>query len=507
MIKGQVISGRFGEIVVRQKSDSNLELGELLVADTGHGKIILQVYDLIYGSQISQQNLELISGMKLEENNNLDFMEPHLKNYKLAVLKNLITINKDNARSSKDLPDFFSEVREIEERDLQFLTKPKRPLSIGNLRSGTKDMKFPLYLEADKVFSHHVLITGTTGKGKSVLMSNLIWDTVDKDYSSLLVLDPHDEYFGRNKVGMKDHPSDKVVYYTSKNAPPGQRTLKINLQNVKPQHLSFLDFSPAQGQAMNAYYKQYKNRWIEAVILEKSLNVDFNEATLAVLKRRIMFLLDLDFDGSQLHCEGIFDLKAGETTIGDICNSLEDGGTVIIDTSNFSGQTELLIGSLVTSKILRRYKNYKIRGQLKDKPVISVVLEEAPRVLGKEVLEKGSNVFSTIAREGRKFKVGIVAITQMPSLIPRVILANMNTKVILGTEMSTERQAIIESASQDLSADARSIASLDKGEAIVSSNFARFALPVSIPFFDEEVKKQLKDKKNEKNTFDGVKLS
>ena len=65
--KGQVISGEFGKILVRQKSDSNLELGELLVAESGNNKILMQVFDLIYGSQISQQNLELISGMKLEE--------------------------------------------------------------------------------------------------------------------------------------------------------------------------------------------------------------------------------------------------------------------------------------------------------------------------------------------------------------------------------------------------------------------------------------------------------
>ncbi len=500
-----MISGRFGEIIVRQKSDEELELGEILVANTESGKILLQVYDLIFGSQISQQNLELISGMNLEEGHNLDFMEPHLRNYKLAVLKNLISISNEKAVSSKNLPNFFSEVRELKKEDLTFLTKPDNPLSIGNLRSGTKDLDFPLYLPGDKVFSHHILISGTTGKGKSVLMSNLIWDTVDKDYCALLVLDPHDEYFGRNKLGLKDHPSKKLVYYSSKQVPTGQRTLKINLKGVKPEHLSFMDFSPAQRQALNAYYKENKNNWIEAVLNEKSLKVDFNDATLAVIKRRLMFLLDLDFDEEAIFCNGIFDLKAGETTINDICSDLENGITVIIDTSNFSGQTELLIGSLVASEVLRRYKNYKVKGTLDEKPVISIVLEEAPRVLGKEILEKGSNVFSTIAREGRKFKVGLTAITQLPSLIPRVILANMNTKIILGTEMNSERQAIIESAAQDLSSDNRSIASLDKGEAIVSSNFARFALPVHIPFFDEEVKKIINEKKTKQN-FSGVKL-
>ena len=232
----------------------------------------------------------------------------------------------------------------------------------------------------------------------------------------------------------------------------------------------------------------------------------FQEGTMAVVKRRLLYILDLDFVNNQLFCNGVFDLKAGENTIADIGNELEDSKIVIIDTSSFSGSEEILIGSLISNEIFNRYKGYKTRGKLNDKPVISVVLEEAPRVLGKEVLEKGPNIFSTIAREGRKFKIGLTAITQLPSLIPREILANINTKIILGIEMAPERQAIIESASQDLSEDQRNIASLDKGEAIVSSNFAKFAIPVKIPLFDDVVKEELGKQKKLKRDFSGIKL-
>jgi hypothetical protein len=242
---------------------------------------------------------------------------------------------------------------------------------------------------------------------------------------------------------------------------------------------------------MNAYFRDYGIRWIESLLLEKPIKVNFNDATINVLKRRLMYLLDIDINNGQAFCNGIFDFNAGESTISTICDSLEIGKTVIIDTSSFSGQVELLVGSLIVTEMFNRYKNYKMQDALSDKPVISIVLEEAPRVLGKDVLEKGSNIFSTIAREGRKFKVGLIAITQLPSLIPRDILANINTKIILGTEMVQERQAIIDSASQDLSTDSRNIASLDKGECIVSSNFAKFAIPIKVPFFDDFAKKDV----------------
>ena len=139
--------------------------------------------------------------------------------------------------------------------------------------------------------------------------------------------------------------------------------------------------------------------------------------------------------------------------------------------------------------ILSRYQNYKAEGKLEDKPVVSVVIEEAPRVLGIDVLQnQGDNIYSTVAREGRKFKIGLLGITQLTSIIPTTILTNMNTKIILGNEMATERRAVINSAAQDLTEDDRAIASLDKGEAIVSSIFANFAVPIQIPLFEDYIK-------------------
>ncbi len=510
MKKGQVISGGFGNIIIRQKSDIDIEIGELLIADKKDSKILMQVFDLEYGSQISQQNLELISGLNLEENSEFELMDPKLRNYMLARLKTLVTINKKKASVSKILPKVFSDVREITKEDLTFLTKPDNPLFIGNLRSGSKNLDVSVYIQGDKVLSHHILISGTTGRGKSVLISNIIWNLIGKDYCGILVLDPHDEYFGRNKLGMKDHPNkEKVVYYTPKNPPPGAKTLKINLERIKPQHFNgVVDFSDPQKQAINVYYKAFGKKWIESIIIEnKPEGIQFREDTLAVVKRRLLYLLDLDYSNSTLSSRGIFDISAGESTINDICSELEQEKTVIIDTSNFSGTVELLIGSLITNELFDKYRNYKMNGQLKDKPVINIILEEAPRVLGKEVLEKGSNIFSTIAREGRKFKVGLTAITQLPSLIPRQILANMNTKIILGIEMKPERQAIIESASQDLSDDDRTIASLDIGEALITSNFLKFATPVKIPFFDDIIKEEIKIKEQTRQNFSGIKIN
>ncbi|MFA5142155.1 MAG: ATP-binding protein [Candidatus Woesearchaeota archaeon] len=507
MTKALIISGELGRIVARQKSGKPVEIGELLVTEDSNQKIILEVIDLVFGSQISQQNLELMSGIKLEQdiNEDLELLDPELRTYTLAILKPVLQVSNNNAVLCKTLPAFFSEARELTKEDLTFLSKPDNSMCFGKIRSGSKMLDVDVNLPGDQVFSHHIMIAGTTGRGKSVLMSNLLWNTIDKDYCGILVLDPHDEYYGRTKFGLKDHPmKENVRYYTHNEVPVGCSTLKINLRTLKPHHFDgAITFSDAQKQALASYYKRYGDTWIQSIILDKPLEVDFYEATLAVIKRRLLNVLDLEFAENQLFCNGVFTLNAGEMIVSDICSELETGKKVVIDTSSFSGAVEILIGSLITSEIFNRYKKYKSQGRLSEKPVISIVLEEAPRVLGKEVLEEGPNIFATIAREGRKFRIGLTAITQLPSLIPRQILANMNTKIILGIEMAAERQAIIDSASQDLSAANRTIASLDKGEAIISSNFSKFAIPVKIPLFD----KSILQKKGQSNlSFGGIKL-
>jgi DNA helicase HerA-like ATPase len=115
---------------------------------------------------------------------------------------------------------------------------------------------------------------------------------------------------------------------------------------------------------------------------------------------------------------------------------------------------------------------------------------------------RGDTTYSTVAREGRKFKIGLVAITQLTSVIPTTVLANLNTKIIFGNEMASERNAIISSAAQDLKEDYVTIGSLDKGEAIVSSIFTKFAIPIQVPLFDEYVAQQAANDLDDKHDID-----
>ena len=499
---GIVIGGNSQQILVRIKSDFPVMLGSLASVKNGKDTLLFQVVELIHGSQISSINKEFISGLMLEEQaTDLELLDAKQRNYILAQFKPLVTLLPNNKiLPSKSLPPLFAEVLVADPNNFSFLSPQENALTFGNLRSGSLCMEQKVALDGSLVFQHHILIAAQTGKGKSNLTKCLLWSVLQQNYCGMLVLDAHDEYFDKNQQGLSQFPDKSKLCFYSPKPQPGNYSLSINIKNLKPQHfLSVSQWSEPQIDFLYTAQNKFAKDWIETVLTSNTaelitmVNAEFKEATVNVVKRKLQSLLQIEVseEKQSLLCKSIFQVNQGETTISDICTTLESAKSVVINTSMLTGATELLLSVILASQIFYKYQHYKREGVLDKKPTISFVLEEAPRVLGRDALEKGNNIFATIAKEGRKFKVGLTAITQLPSLIPREILANLSTKIILGLELGIERHAIIESSAQDLSLDETAIASLDKGEAILTSNFSRCAVPFAIPLFEDLVKKEI----------------
>ena len=92
--------------------------------------------------------------------------------------------------------------------------------------------------------------------------------------------------------------------------------------------------------------------------------------------------------------------------------------------------------------------------------------------------------FESIAREGRKFGVGLCAVTQQPKLIDKQLLSQFNTLVILGLADRNDRTRLEESAKQDLSSLDVEIQTLEKGEAIISTLNIPFPVPARIHLYE-----------------------
>ena len=92
-VVGQVVGGSFGDIVIRQKAGTDLEIGDLMVSEENGSFLILQVFALEYGSQIQDKMQQMMSGVNLEQGVvDAHFYEPDFVNYVLARIKPLARV-------------------------------------------------------------------------------------------------------------------------------------------------------------------------------------------------------------------------------------------------------------------------------------------------------------------------------------------------------------------------------------------------------------------------------
>lgn len=103
----------------------------------------------------------------------------------------------------------------------------------------------------------------------------------------------------------------------------------------------------------------------------------------------------------------------------------------------------------------------------KPRPVL-IVLEEAHRFLGSEAAPLAKGSVNRIAREGRKYGVGLMLVTQRPSELPDTALAQCGTLIALRLTNSAD-QAKVRAALPDAVAGlAAVLPSLRTGEAVVT---------------------------------------
>ena len=469
---GRIVGGSLEKVYVRQAPNVRIEVGDLLVWEGEGRRHIMQITSLEHGSQVDRRTHEMIAGLSMS--GQPEIYEPDMADYVLAGAKPLAIIEGNRHSKPKDMTPVFGDVRLATSCDMSFLPGPaNNRVMVGYIRSGSKVVgSAALYMDATEMFSHHILVPAATGRGKSNLIKCMLYGLMDTGKVGALVLDAHGEYGS----ALSRHPNAaaKLAKYDSYN-------MEINVRSVTPYHFrGVVEFSEAQDRMIWDLYGSHKKEWI-IHLLDRTKDEDIpdkQKITRHVLRQKVKNVLGIPRGRTF-----VTDTN-GQETIHSMVSAVANGCVVIIDTSNLGTTIEMMTGSMVASRLLWQYRQFSENGTLSQKPVATVIMEEAPRLLGTGGLGEG-NPFAAIAREGRKFKVGVCAITQMASAIPRDIMTNLNTKIILGNEMRAERDHIVGSSAQDLTDDYSAIAALNPGEAIVSSIFVPFAIPVRIPLYDE----------------------
>jgi len=160
-----------------------------------------------------------------------------------------------------------------------------------------------------------------------------------------------------------------------------------------------------------------------------------------------------------------------------------DKPITILDLSGIpSARLDLLLGSLLDILFEASIWGRRLQEGMKNRPLL-LVLEEAHRYLSNDSTGLAKNMVRRIAKEGRKFGLGTMLVSQRPSEIDETILSQCGTFFALRINNATDRSRVKSAMSDGLSGLLDSLPVLRTGEAIVSGESAklpmrcRFKLP------------------------------
>ena len=263
---------------------------------------------------------------------------------------------------------------------------------------------------------------------------------------------------------------------------PGVEELAISEEEILPEDIALLyEWSPPQRDALDAISRIFDSRsWLEDIKtpegMARMVQEGFKDSTVSVLVRRIKNELE----------RNRYIMK--RSSLANILANLKKGKVVLVDIPRMTDRSELFLLSVISRYVLDEYKRDLTEGESRKNCLITI--EEAQRVLG-----AGSNTsrFESIAREGRKFGVGLCAITQQPKLIDKQLLSQFNTLVVMGLGDRNDRHQLEESAKQDLSSLDIEIQTLEKGEAVVSTLSIPFPVPARIHRYEDYLRRLEKE--------------
>ena len=122
-----------------------------------------------------------------------------------------------------------------------------------------------------------------------------------------------------------------------------------------------------------------------------------------------------------------------------------------------------------------------------------VVMEEAHRYLSKEGGGPARDVVQRIVKEGRKFGIGAMIVSQRPSEVDETILSQCGTFIALRLSNASDRSKVQGALPDNLSGIIESLPVLRTGEAVITGEAARLPLRCRVALPSEEHRPQSED--------------
>ena len=444
--------------------------------------------------------------------------------YNVKILGTFTSDGKDFITAVRKLPTVSYHARHLTPREFENILNranengvPIGKLCIGDdIQLDKKDILFDI----EKLRDKRTMIFAQSGFGKTNLMKILIYNMIADTGYGKLIFDLNGEYFlrGIKTYGLGDINEDKIrenlVVYTDKKIEKYKNEKrfvlggKVRLNMIKQLSIGdILSFSTGFSEVMKSFLYYLDDNQVESFISNidgyikdpKRLHVDFSDfwaemkklgdevsakKTIAAIKKRIAYLIDED---KNLH-------SSSSTLIEDVFKYLKEGKTIIVDLSLNDNAEASIISTIIVRKLFDNNKRYFTEDK-KDKVINAVLcVEEAQNVLSEEFVKSNANPFVRIAKEGRKFGIGVIAITQRPSAISEEIRTQAENFFSFYMGNSDDIRALVKSSINYDGVIAKFIQSetIPGNLYMVSANQS-FALPVRVLEFEKLLEKKIYD--------------
>ncbi len=369
-----------------------------------------------------------------------------------------------------------TEISQPSKQDLEEIFSPKNEgwVKIGNLlRNKTIDVKINL----DKIVSRHLGILAMTGMGKSNLVS-LITKQISKLKGTVIIFDYHNDYTGLNiprinvidaKINPRLLDADQLseVLEIKDNATVQQRVLRM---------------------AFTKQVRDAKEFWIK---LENEVEfiVNSEEKKIKEIRSSAYRVQDI-IEEAQKRFEDILD-----PDMGDPISFIKEGCANILNISELSEKQANVALAFYLQQLLKDRKDASIARHGKSKrernyqfnSPIFVIIEEAHVFIPKDHDTSAKYWAAKIAREGRKFGLGLGIVSQRPRSVDLNVLSQMGSFAIMKIIQEDDQRQIAsatESTSRELIAQ---LTSLNVGDAVLVGQWTNLPSMVHV----EEVKEKI----------------
>ena len=352
-------------------------------------------------------------------------------------------------------------------------------LKLGNLIT---QEEVEVEVDINKMVTRHLAVLAMTGAGKSNTVSVIV-DGLLKVNGSVLIFDMHSEYV---------------------NTEFEEGGVNVIAPEINPLYLSFAEIKKLSNIPANAYvqerYFRKAYKAAQRTLMKGSRGKDFLDLIENQLESWIM---EAEADSPETKTnasdkKSITDVlnklqhmrdKYGNILsleAKDIVDNIKIGKANIIDLGSVDEFASDVVVSHILRNVLKSRKQFLRSGEGIGFPIF-LILEEAHILAPQNRSTESKFWISRIAREGRKFAVGLCLVSQSPKSLDSDALSQANNMIILRLVEPTDQnhvQRASESLSDDLIAQ---LPSLNIGEAIVLGLMTKIPTLVKIDEFRGKV--------------------